>query len=117
MSYYGLIYKNYFTVPSCCIPQPVLQSVSTTSFTVTWDREPCLSRNGANIHYVARYRLSGSSNTLVFRTVAISHRIFTATSLTARTSYLFEVALVNNVGTGLYSSLTIETVILPCKFY
>ena len=86
-----------------------------TSFTVTWDREPCLSRNGADTHYVAHYFLTESSNIIDSRTVAISNRTFTATSLTPRTSYTFEVAFVNQVGSGPYTNLSINTFGVPCE--
>ena len=106
---------NVIVAPSCCIPAPTLQSVNTNSFTVNWDREPCLSRNGADRDYVARYNFTGSSDIIESRMVAISNRIFIATSLTLRTSYTFQVAFVNQVGPGPYTSLTINTFGLPCK--
>ena len=109
--------KSKFSVaPSCCIPQPILHSVSASSLTVTWDREPCLSCNGANSHYEARYMLTGSSIILESWNVTINNRNFTASSLSARTSYTFEVAFVNEVGSGPYTTLIINTT-LPCMFF
>ena len=67
------------------------------------------------MHYVARYFLTGSSNIIDSMSVAISNRIFTATSLTPRTSYTFEVAFVNQVGSGPYTNLSINTFGLPCE--
>ena len=96
--------NDFIVAPSCCIPAPTLQSVNTNSFTVMWDREPCLSRNGADRHYVARYNSTGSSDIIESRMVAISNRIFTATSLSPRTSYTFEVAFINEVGRGPYTN-------------
>ena len=86
-----------------------------TSFIVTWNREPCLSRNGADIHYVARYFLNGSSIIIDSKIVAISNKTFTASSLTPRTSYTFEVAFVNQVGSGPYTDLSVNTYGLPCE--
>ena len=67
------------------------------------------------MHYVARYFLTGSSNIIDSRIVAISNRIFTATSLTPRTSYIYEVSFVNQVGSGPYTNLSINTFGLPCE--
>ena len=67
------------------------------------------------MHYVARYVLTGSSNIIYSEIVPISNRIFTATSLTPRTSYTFEVAFVNQVGSGPYSNLSINTFSLSCE--
>ena len=67
------------------------------------------------MHYVARYFLTGSSNIIDSRIVAISNRTFTATSLTPRTSYTFEVAFVNQVGSGPYTNLSTNTFGLPCE--
>ena len=89
--------------------------MSATSFTVTWNREPCLSRNGADINYVARYFLTGSSIIIESKIIAISNRTFTATLLTPRTSYTFEVAFVNQVGSGPYTNLSVITYGLPCE--
>ena len=115
MNNHKLIYI-FFVAPSCCIPQPILQFVDATSFTVTWNREPCLYRNGADMHYVARYFLTGSSNIIDSKIVAISNRTFTATSLTFHTSYTFEVSFVNQVGSGPYTDLSINTFSLPCEY-
>ena len=67
------------------------------------------------MHYVARYVLTGSSNTIDSKIVPISNRTFTATSLTPRTSYTFEVAFVNQVGSGPYTYLSFNTFSLPCE--
>ena len=67
------------------------------------------------MHYVARYFLTASSDIIDSRIVAISNRVFTATSLTPRTSYTFEVAFVNQVGSGPYTNLSINTFGVPCE--
>ena len=65
------------------------------------------------MHYVARYFLTGLIDS---RIVAIGNRIFTATSLTPRTSYTFEVAFINQVGSGPFTNLSINTFGLPCEY-
>ena len=67
------------------------------------------------MHYVARYFLTGSSNIIDSRIVAISSRTFTATSLTPRTSYIFEVSFVNRVGSGPFTNFSINTFSLSCE--
>ena len=67
------------------------------------------------MHYVARYFLIGSSNKIDSRIVTINNRTFTATSLTPHTSYTFEVSFVNQVGSGPYTNLSVNTFGLPCE--
>ena len=97
------------TVPSCCVPSPISQSVSLTSITVMWQRGDCLLRNGDSRHYSVRYREAGSSTIIATATISVNDRTYTASSLYPRTSYTFEVALVNEVGTGPYSTTDIFT--------
>ena len=83
---------------------------------MSWGREDCLSRNGDVRYYEVRYRQLGSSEILGSSIVDINHRVFTATSVSHRTSYVFEVALVNEVGVGPFTSKTIITHNIPCKY-
>lgn len=91
------------------------QSISATSVTVTWNRESCLSRNGPDSHYTVSYHETGSTQTSGSRTVNIASNFFTASTLNPVTSYTFQVAYVNTIGSGPTSSLTITTLGLPCK--
>ena len=103
-------YVSCPTVPSCCVPSPVSQSVSLTSITIMWQREDCLLCNGQGRHYSVRYREARSSTiTPTATTISVNDRTYTASSLYPRTSYTFEVALVNEVGAGPYSSSIIST--------
>ena len=71
-----------------------------TSITIMWQREDCLLRNGESRHYSVHYREAGSSTIIETATISVTDRTNTASSLYPRTSYTFEVALVNEVGTG-----------------
>ena len=100
-------YVSSPTVPSCCVPSPISQSVSLTSVTIMWQREDCLLRNGKIRHSSVRYREAGSI--IATATISINDRTYTASSLYPHTSYTFEVALVNEVGTGPYTTSSIST--------
>ena len=101
--------------PQCCIPEPNIDFINSSSFTVSWNREDCLSRNGDVRYYMVRYRQLGSSKILGSSKVNTNHRVFTATSVSHRTSYVFEVALVNEVGEGPFTRKNLTTSYVPCK--
>ncbi len=90
------------------------QHVGTTTFTTTWGRESCLSRNGPNGYYSVRYNDTGSTSILQTSNVDINGRTFTANSLTPAKSYTFEVAFTNSIGLGPFSTLTITTLGYNC---
>ena len=100
-------YVSSPTVPSCCVPSPISQSVSLTSIAIMWQLGDCLLRNGQSRHYSVRYRETGSI--IATANIGINDRTYTASSLYPRTSYTFEVALVNEVGTGPYTTSSIST--------
>ena len=83
--------------------------MSLTSITILWQREDCLLRNGQSIRYSVRYREAGSSTIIAKTSVNIFDRTYTASSLKPQTSYTFEVALINEVGTGPYSTTNFST--------
>ncbi len=103
-------------VPSEAPPLLMLQHRGPTTFTTTWERESCLSRNGPNGHYyLVRYYETGSTSIPQTSNVDITSRTFTANSLTPATSYTFEVAFTNSIGLGPFSTLTITTLGYNCK--
>ena len=73
---------------------------------VTWDTIECIERNGIITGYTVVFQEQGGAN-ITGNTV---DRTFSATGLTPLTSYTFQVAGVNDVDTGLYTSIiTITT--------
>ena len=74
-----------------------------------WQRKDCLLRNGQSRHFSVRHREAGSSTIIATATISVNGRTYTASSLYPRPSYTFEVALVNEVGTGPYSTSIIST--------
>ncbi len=89
---------------------------SDTSFTVSWDRESCLSRNGPRGHYTVKYFVTGATEILTTTNVTLNSRTFTASSLTPATSYTFQVAYTNTIGTGPFVNLIITTLGYDSKF-
>ena len=70
---------------------------------MTWDTIECIERNGIITGYTVVFQEQGEANTV--------DRTFSATELTSFTSYTFQVAGVNDVGTGpLTDIITITTV-------
>ena len=95
MEYFlGLIHKFTSVVPS--EPPQSLTVTSTTPFSITiqWGEVECLEQNSEITGYSVRYGGMTASVT------GASNRTFTATGLTPRTSYTFEVAAVSDSGTG-----------------
>ena len=74
-----------------------------------WQRGDCLLRNGQSRHYSVHYRETGSSTIIATASISVDDRTYTASSLYPRTSYTFEVALVNEAGAGPYSTSIIST--------
>lgn len=90
-------------------PQIILQSLNATSITISWSRESCLSRNGPDRFYTVRYFLTGTTQILATRNVAVDSRIFTVSSLVPNTSYSVQVAYSNTVGSGPFAAVAIAT--------
>ena len=73
---------------------------------VTWDTIECIERNGIITGYTVVFQEQGGAN-VSGNTV---DRTFSATELTPFTNYTFQVAGVNDVGTGpLTNIITITT--------
>ena len=101
---------NVLASTMCYYHLPYLTAATGTSFTVIWGREYCMYRNGADRYYAARYRLAASGEILGTNMIDVENRTYTATSLTARTLYIFEIALVNEVlGASPYTSVSVPT--------
>ena len=105
--YIGLIHKLTSTAPSG--PPQSLTVTSTTPFSITiqWGEVECLEQNSEITGYSVRYETRG----MTANVTGASNRTFTATGLTPRTNYTFEVAAVSDSGTGPYEMVTIETTI------
>ena len=65
----------------------------------------CIHRNGDITGYLVRYGVQGSGNTRSVRVSGGTTTKATISGLSATTPYTIEVAAVNSVGIGTYSSL------------
>ena len=72
---------------------------------VTWDTIECIERNGIITGYTVVFQEQGGAN-VPGNTLGMT---FSATELTPFTNYIFQVAGVNDVGTGVFEVLTITT--------
>ena len=108
MEYFiGLIHKFTSIVPS--EPPQSLTVTSTTPFSITiqWGEVECLEQNSEITGYSVRY------GGMTANVTGASNKTFTATGLTPRTSYTFEVAAVSVSGTGPYISHTPVVTAVP----
>ncbi len=94
----------------------MLDSFNATSFTVTWNRESCISRNGPDRYYTVRYYETGSVQILQLVDLDFSNTMYTTNTLDPVTSYTIDVAYINTIGSGPISTLTVTTLGLPCKY-
>ncbi len=97
-------------------PQLMLESFNATSFTVSWSRESCLSRNGQDRYYTVRYYETGSVQILQLTNLSVINGMFTVITLNPVTSYTVDVAYINTIGSSPNSTLTVTTLGLPCKY-
>ena len=74
---------------------------------VTWDTIECIEQNGRITGYTVVFQEQGGAN--VPGSVNTVDRTFSAEGLTPGTSYTFQVAGVNDVGTGPFTEITITT--------
>ena len=72
---------------------------------VTWGTIECIERNGILTDYTVVFQEQGGANV----TGNIVNRTFSAGGLTPEISYTFQVAGVNDVGTGPFTEITITT--------
>ncbi len=94
----------------------MLDSFNATSFTVSWNRESCLSRNGPDRHYTVRYYETGTTQVFQLTNLDVNNRIYTINTLNPVTSYTINVAYINTIGSSPNSTLTVTTLGLPCKY-
>ena len=88
-------------------PDPVtLNGVTSSSITVQWGMVPCIHRNGYITGYSVRY--SGGASPDTKNVTGGGTKQTTIFGLIPSTDYTIEVAAVNSVGTGPYSTGMVE---------
>ena len=83
------------------------EHVTFSSITVQWGAVNCIHHNGDITGYSVRYGVQGTAEgdrTVKMATGDSSGGMYTISGLSAATVYTVEVAAVNSVGTGVYSS-------------
>ena len=96
-----------FYVAPTGAPCDVTLSMTSRSIMVTWDTIECIESNGIITGYTVVFQERGGAN--VPGSVNTVDRTFSAGGLTPGTSYTFQVAGVNDAGTGLFTEITITT--------
>ena len=92
--------------PSAAPSSVGVTGVTSSTITVQWGMVPCIQRNGEIVGYSVRYSGGGSTDT---RSVTGGDtRQTTISGLTPSTDYTIEVAAVNSVDTGQYSTGVVE---------
>ena len=96
-----------YTAPSAGPTSVNVSDVTSSSITVQWGAVDCIDRNGNITGYSVRYGVNGTAEgdrTVKNSTGDSSGGMYTISGLSAATVYTVEVAAVNSVGTGVYSS-------------
>ena len=94
--------------PSAGPASVTADTVTARSITVQWEEVPCLHRNGEITGYTVVARTSGEDERV--DTVSDGNaRSAIVSELTSETEYTVSVAAVNGAGTGIASSIDIET--------
>ena len=88
-------------------PSPLnVIKVTSNAITVQWGAVDCIHHNGDIIGYTVQYGEVGSES---MQTVNVTGNGTTISGLTSSTAYVIEVAAVNSVGVGPYSTSIVET--------
>ena len=104
----------FLPVPSASPSVVTLSNMTSSSITIQWGPVDCAHRNGDITGYSVRYGIQGSGRTLTMTVSGGATTEKSMTGLDSATNYSIEVAVINNVGTGVYSSPIIVTTL--CKF-
>ena len=100
---YSRCYSNkiLFSAAPTGTPRDVTPSMTSRSIMVTWDTIECIERNGIITNYTVVFQEQVPVNTVGM--------IFSAEGLTPQTNYTFQVAGVNDVGTGPFTNVITVT--------
>ena len=80
-----------------------VSKVTSSSITLQWKEVPCIHHNGDITGYSLQYGVVGSESTQNMPVSGASTTEATITGLVESTTYLIEVAAVNDGGVGVYS--------------
>ena len=92
-----------FHVAPTGAPRNVTPSMTSRSIMVTWDTIECIEQNGIITGYTVVFQEQGGAN--VTGNTMDRTRTYSATEFTPFTIYTFQVAGVNDVGTGPFTDI------------
>ena len=98
------LYTAPSAAPTVSVPE---EHVTSSNITVQWGAVDCIDRNGVITGYSVRYGVQGTAEgdrTVKMATGDSNGGMYTISGLSAATVYTVEVAAVNSVGTGVYST-------------
>ena len=77
--------------------------MTSSDTTIQWGAVDCIHQNGDIIGYSVRYGVQGSENIEIINVSGNAATELVITKLNSSVTYSFQVAAVNNAGTGEYS--------------
>ena len=92
------------TAPSAPPSEVDVTDMTSTTITVQWGEVPCIHQNGDITGYSVQYGVEGSGNTENMPVSGASTTQTTISGLNPSTNYSIQVAAVNNLLVGTYSS-------------
>ena len=102
-SYIANFFSFHLPVAPTGAPRNVTPSITSRSIMVTWDTIECIERNGIITNYTVVFQEQCGAN--VPGNTSTVDRTFSAGGLTPGRNYTFQVAGVNDAGTGVFTDL------------
>ena len=102
-----MVCLTLYTAPSAAPTSVNVSDVTSSTITVQWGAVNCIDRNGNITGYSVRYGVNGTAEgdrTVKNSTGDSNGGMYTISGLSAATVYTVEVAAVNSVDIGVYSS-------------
>ena len=106
-----------FIAPSAAPTSVSVSEVTSSSITIQWGAVDCIHRNGDITGYSVRYGVQGTSEgdrTVQMISGDSGGGMYQISGLQSSTNYSIEVAAVNDVGTGVYSTDVFQSTQSTC---
>ena len=87
----------------------MIDEITVFTITVKWDTVDCMYRKGVITNYAIQYYKQDRENETIVNATSTSMLEYTITDLQPLTTYVIEVAAVNDAGIGIYGNITAET--------
>ena len=103
---YAAMFILVFHVAPTGAPLSVILSITSRNISVAWTAIDCIKRNGIISHYTVIFQKEGGADDVLENTVDM---IFNVEELSTGNRYTFQVAGVNEIGTGPFTMITFTT--------